>query len=95
MRQKRRIFYLLKFKIFRCISIYNVYEKLTNTKSNRAIRLNRKLYLPSFGNLSSGGLFLFLLVEVKSMISTTKLAINSPKTSISKKNTSIIIKKYC
>jgi hypothetical protein len=70
------------------------YEKLTSTKSNRAKRLNRKLYFPNFGNFSSGGLLLFLFVEVKSMISTTKLAINNPKTKSSKINANIIEKYY-
>ncbi len=70
-----------------------MFKKLTNTKSKSAKRLNRKLYLPSFGNFSSVGLLLFLLVEVKSIISATKLAINSPKTLMSKINANII-KKY-
>ncbi len=70
-----------------------MFKKLTNTKSKSAKRLNRKLYLPSFGNFSSVGLFLFLLVEVKSIISTIKLAINSPNTIINNTNANTI-KKY-
>ncbi len=70
-----------------------MFKKLTNTNSKSAKRLNRKLNLPSFGNFSSVGLLLFLLVEVKSIISTTKLAINSPNTLMSKINANII-KKY-
>ena len=71
-----------------------MYEKLTSTKSNRAKRLKTKLYFPSFGSFSSVGLLLFLFVEVKSMISTIKLAINNPKTQISKINANIIEKYY-
>jgi hypothetical protein len=67
-----------------------MYEMLTNTKSKRAKRLNRKLYLPSFGNFSSVGLLLFLLVEVKSIISTIKLDTNNPKTQIKSINANII-----
>ena len=70
-----------------------MFKKLTNTNSKSAKRLNRKLNLPSFGNFSSVGLLLFLLVEVKSIISTTKLGINSPNTLMSKINANII-KKY-
>lgn len=71
-----------------------MYEKLTITKSKSAKRLNRKLYLPSFGNFSSVGLLLFLLLDVKSIISTKKLAINSPKTNINNTNANIIKKYY-
>ncbi len=93
MRQKWHSFYLLKFKRIKWKFIYNTYEKLTITKRKRASRLNRKLNLPSLGNFSSGGLFLFLLVEVKSIISAAAAAINSPKTNINKTNANII-KKY-
>ncbi len=71
-----------------------MYEKLTSTKRKRVKRLNRKLYFPSFGNFSSVGLLLFLFVEVKSMISKIKLAINNPNTKISKINANIIEKYY-
>ncbi len=70
-----------------------MFKKLTNTKSKSAKRLNRKLYLPSFGNFSSVGLLLFLLVEVKSIINTTKLDINNPNTNNNNTKTNII-KKY-
>jgi len=94
MRQKWHSFYLLKFKTIKWKFVYNTYEKLTITKSKRAKRLNRKLNLPSFGNFSSGGLFLFLLVEVKSIISAAVAAIYSPKTSINNTNANIIKKYY-
>ena len=70
-----------------------MFKKLTNTKSKSAKRLNRKLYLPSFGNFSSVGLLLFLFVEVKSIISTQNEAIKRPKTNINNTNANII-KKY-
>ncbi len=94
MRQKWHSFYLLKFKTFKWKFIYQTFKKLTITKSKRAKRLNRKLYLPSSGNFSSVGLLVFLLVEVKSIISRAAEKINNSNTQISKINVSIIKKYY-
>ena len=94
MRQKWHSFYLLKFKIIKRKSIYQTFKKLTITKSKSAKRLNIKLYLPSSGNFSSVGLLVFLLVEVKSIISRAAEKINNSNTQISKINVSIIKKYY-
>ena len=88
------ILLILVFGLFMASFVVLIMD-LTSSKRNTNRPTDEKLpklgkY--SFGNFSSAGLLLFLLVEDKSITNTKKLAINSPKTSINNTNANIIKK---